>query len=195
MSRVSETIFSSILGVYMSLLTLLVGSKIAIGAMALGTVAAGGTAVAAYTGNLPAPLQQSAHSLIGAPAPAQVSATVTAEATPSPSSPVGPDATGAAAFGLCQAYTHGGLATSSVAYGSLLKAAGTSGDVAAYCATVVSPGQSATHKPTAPAAGAGQSATHKPADVGGGAATTARSVTPPASTEAANKTSGSTGRP
>lgn len=184
----------------MSLLTVLVGSKIAIGAMALGTVAAGGTAVAAYTGNLPAPLQQSAHSLIGAPAPAQVSATATAtataEATPSPSStPVGPDATGASAFGLCQAYTHGGLATSSVAYGSLLKAAGTSGDIAAYCATVVSPGQSATHKPTAPGVGAGQSATHKPTDVGSGAAATAQPVTPPASTDAANKTSRSTGRP
>ncbi|TXN31125.1 hypothetical protein [Lacisediminihabitans profunda] len=139
----------------MSFFTVLVTSKIAIGALALGTVAAGGTAVAAYTGTLPAPLQQSAHSLIGAPAPAdstEVDATATADptetpdptATPNPTAtPVGPDATGPAAFGLCTAFTHGGLSTSSTAYKSLVVAASNSTDIKAYCATIVHPGKTA----------------------------------------------------
>ncbi|BAS11713.1 hypothetical protein AHiyo8_00160 [Arthrobacter sp. Hiyo8] len=53
----------------MSFFTALLTSKIAAGALAAGTLAVGGTAAAAYTGTLPAPLQQSAHNLIGAPRP------------------------------------------------------------------------------------------------------------------------------
>jgi len=59
---------------------------------------------------------------------------------PSPSeSPKGPDATGPAAFGLCNAYAHGGLPQNSTAYRALLAAAGT-GTVDAYCATIPHPG-------------------------------------------------------
>lgn len=150
----------------MSFFTVLLSSKIAVGALAVGTIAAGGTAAAAYTGTLPASLQQSAHSLIGAPAQvgpsdnsttASTTTTLASDGTESPkptATPVGPDATGPAAYGLCQAYTHGGLATSSTAYGSLLAASSGSADITAYCATITSPGQSASHR----AVGAGVSA-------------------------------------
>jgi hypothetical protein len=152
----------------MSFFTVLVGSKIAMGALAIGTIAAGGTAAAAYTGSLPTPLQQAAHGLIGAPAPteseiaeptAAATATPTATATPGPgsttdptASPVGPDATGPAAFGLCTAFTHGGLATSSTAYASLVTAAGGANALTSYCATVSAHGKSAEHGPTSTAA-------------------------------------------
>jgi hypothetical protein len=147
----------------MSFFTVLVSSKIALGALAVGTLAAGGTA-AAYTGHLPAALQESAHSIIGAPAPASTGVTTatsvaasTATPTPVPSAttPVGPDATGPAAYGLCQAYTHGGLASSSVAYASLVKAANGTANITVYCAAVATPGKSATHRPTQGSAGTG----------------------------------------
>jgi hypothetical protein len=77
----------------MSFFTALIGSKIAIGALALGTVAVGGTAATAYTGSLPAPLQQAAHSLIGAPAPVQAAAAATA-ATTDPAAPADPASPG-----------------------------------------------------------------------------------------------------
>lgn len=189
----------------MSFFTVLISSKIAMGAVALSTLAAGGTVAAAYTGNLPAPLQQSAHSLIGAPAPiAPTESTTpipadTATSTPTPlpsSTPVGPDATGPAAFGLCQAYTHGGLATSSIAYGSLLKAAGSAGNITVYCTTIASPGKSATHQPATPGGGATQSASHRPASTSTSTSThtAAPALTPPVTTGAANG-SVSTGRP
>jgi hypothetical protein len=60
--------------------------------------------------------------------------------TDTPKTGIGPDATGPAAFGLCNAWSHGGLSANSVAYASLVKAAGTDGDLAAYCATVPHPG-------------------------------------------------------
>ncbi len=161
----------------MSFFTALLTSKIAAGALAAGTLAVGGTAAAAYTGTLPAPLQQSAHNLIGAPAAAAstalatqaaattkasptteasttaeatatADATETATPTDSPSAtPVGPDATGPAAYGLCQAFTHGGLDASSTAYKSLTIAADGASNIATYCAAVASPGESASHRP------------------------------------------------
>ena len=142
----------------MSLFTVLAGSKIVVGALTFGTLAAGGTAAAAYTGDLPSSLQQGAHSFIGAPAPTDESddtttegdttTTATDEANPSPSAtPVGPDATGPAAFGLCNAYTHGGVAVSSTAYGSLVVAADGVDNIADYCTTVTKPGKSAGHRP------------------------------------------------
>ncbi|GAB4100890.1 protein tyrosine phosphatase [Sinomonas halotolerans] len=54
----------------MSLFTVLASSKIAASAAALGALTVGGVGTAAYTGSLPAPAQEMAHSLIGAPAPA-----------------------------------------------------------------------------------------------------------------------------
>ena len=157
----------------MSFLTVLAGSKIAVGALTFGTLAAGGTAAVAYAGGLPSSLQQGAHSFIGAPAPTDESTDMTTasettaatdEAKPSPSAtPVGPDATGPAAFGLCNAYTHGGLAVSSTAYASLLATAALKADsttttnsatatdsatITAYCDTITKPGQSAAHGPS-----------------------------------------------
>jgi hypothetical protein len=176
----------------MSFFTALVTSKIAAGALAAGTLAVGGTAAAAYTGTLPTPLQQSAHNILGAPSPAasaalgaQTTATATTEATPtsdptgeatatadatekatakdSPSAtPAGPDATGPAAYRLCQSFTHGGRDTSSTAYKSLSVAADGETNITTYCATVASPGESADHRPAE--TGADAATAHIPAD-------------------------------
>jgi hypothetical protein len=136
----------------MSLFTTLAASKIAAGALAAGTLAVGGTAAAAYTGSLPEPLQQGAHSAIGAPAPSASSHAASPSPAPTakPSetaAPVGPDATGPEAFGLCTAYSHGGLHSSSTAYASLEAAAKGAANIAAYCAKIPAPGQSADKKP------------------------------------------------
>jgi hypothetical protein len=125
-------------------------------------VPVGGLAAAAYTGSLPASVQRFAHDTIGAPAPTNHGATLAsasdepvvpaASASPSSSlaaspsahpSPHGPDATGPAAYGLCTAWKHGGLAPRSTAYANLVKAAGSADRIAAYCATVPHPGASA----------------------------------------------------
>lgn len=152
------------------MLSTLLASKLAATAAA-GGLAIAGTAAAAYTGSLPVGLQNLAHHTIGAPASTpsgdptstpESDPTTSADPTDTPeptdtadptgtsdpsstATPVGPDATGPAAFGLCTAYTHGGLATSSVAYKSLVKAAGTAGGIGAYCATVSHPGSPTSH--------------------------------------------------
>jgi hypothetical protein len=149
----------------MSFFTALIGSKIAIGALALGTVAVGGPAATAYTGSLPAPLQQAAHSLIGAPAPVRAS---TAAATTDPAAPVDPAAPGPSPdpsasppadpaatpapnppkpehrpgerrspVGLCEAYAHGSAQVKAAVYPDLVAAASASADIATYCDTVV----------------------------------------------------------
>jgi hypothetical protein len=120
----------------------------------LATVAAltlGGAATAAYAGALPAPVQKLAHDTIGAPA---------AHPSAHPATPVGPDGTGHAAYGLCTAYAHlmadGSAAQKAVAFRNLATAAGGAANVTAYCAAVAHPaatasGKRATHpagKPT-----------------------------------------------
>lgn len=152
-------------------LATLVGSKLAIGLVTAGVVAAAGTG-AAFTGVLPTAAQHAAHDLIGAPQPqvnaqaavsaeATVTPTATPTATPTPSTsptaapalkaaPVGPDATGPAALGLCNAFGHGGLATSSTAYANLVSAAKGAVNISTYCATITIPGNSAAHKSVAP---------------------------------------------
>ncbi len=76
---------------------MLIGSKIAAGALAAGTLAVGGTTAAAYTGVLPAPIQSAAHDIIGAPAPSELNATATdetqVEPTPEPEDSVAPEET------------------------------------------------------------------------------------------------------
>ena len=156
----------------MSLVSAIAAHKLTIGLVALGTITLGGTAAAAYADALPSGLQDEAHSLIGAPTadptmdptadpttPPTAEPTDSATDTPAPTPtadptstavPVGPDASGPAAHGLCTAYSHGGLGATSVAYASLAKAAGGAGSIAAYCATIVAPGDSAAHQ-TAPA--------------------------------------------
>ena len=136
----------------MSFITAFVTGKVAIAALALGAVATGGT-VAAYAGGLPTPVQQVAHAAIGAPSGATTSDetpvpgdTPTVEPTETPTATPtdtptakGPDATGPAAFGLCTAFTHGGLSANSTAYASLATAAGGAAGIPAYCALIVSP--------------------------------------------------------
>src|SRR6185369_195095 len=55
---------------------------------------------------------------------------------------VGPDVHGPAGFGLCNAYTHGGLSATSVPYRNLAAAAGGAGKIAAFCAKVPRHGNS-----------------------------------------------------
>jgi hypothetical protein len=182
------------------LLTARLATKIAVGLLACGVAAGGATAAAAYTGTLPVSLQQTAHDTIGAPEPTigqsdgttddstatpTPTSTETPDPTPTPretpgpsekSAPTtapkagGPDATGPAAHGLCNAYAHGGLSATSTAYAALVKAAGDASSITSYCATIPAPGKSAARHPeksesTPPATpGAkGKSSDHKPA--------------------------------
>ena len=70
------------------------------------------------------------------------------------STPAGPDATGAAAFGLCNAYTHGGLKNpKSTAYQALVKAASSESSVTAYCETVTAPPDRPDDVPVEPSTG------------------------------------------
>lgn len=139
--------------------TLLAGKVVA--AAAAGGIAIAGTAAAAYTGNLPDALQDVAHQTIGAPAAGDNASADRPEApaaTPTDSrstdAPVGPDASGKAAYGLCTAWDKGGLSTKSVAYEALVKAAGDASKIEAYCKTVERPGGAptdhATGAPTTP---------------------------------------------
>jgi hypothetical protein len=66
---------------------------------------------------------------------------------------VGPDATGAAAFGLCNAFTHGGLNPTSTAYDALAEAAGGESGIATYCETVPAPRDAADDEGDRTAAG------------------------------------------
>ena len=113
------------------LLTVLLTAKAA-AAAAAAAVALGGVAAAAYTSTLPAPVQQFAHSVIGAPSPQpsrrpgtpQPSRRPgTPQATPARTDAVGPDATGPAGFGLCTAYArakaHGTASQKAVAFRNL----------------------------------------------------------------------------
>lgn len=128
----------------MSFIATALGTKVAIAALSL-VVLGGGTAVAASAGVLP-------NSLSSEPSAANPSASPSDEApeteaptaeptspspTPSPSKTRGPDATGHAAFGLCTAYTAGGLNSTSVAYAALLRASQSSGSIASYCGPIL----------------------------------------------------------
>jgi hypothetical protein len=72
-----------------------------------------------------------------------------ATGTPTPSgTPVGPDATGPAAYGLCTAWeavAGNGKAMDSVAFTNLAMAAGGEDKIAGWCATVTAPGRSGDH--------------------------------------------------
>lgn len=161
----------------MSLFTVLATSKVAAGALAAGTLAVGGTGVAAVSGVLPADAQQTAHELLGAPAPklaadateaalasasgnASGDAAVTGDAAVAGSAAVSEDklaaganvsaaaatavdGAGAAAIGLCTAFTNGGLNASSEGFSSLVIAANGEGNVEAFCTRVVAQGTAA----------------------------------------------------
>ena len=146
------------------MLTLLLTAKAA-AAAAAAAVALGGVAAAAYTSTLPAPAQQFAHSVIGAPPPQPSHRPGTPQATPARTDAVGPDATGPAGFGLCTAYAHakahGTASQKAVAFRDLAAAAGGAAKIAAYCAAVPHPGSSQPGQPaSAPAHPAGRPAPH-----------------------------------
>lgn len=135
----------------MSFFTALISSKIALAALGVAAVAVGGTAAVAATGNLPETSQGIVHTASAMPDPATSATAETADSTEAPnptSTPKGPDATGSAAFGLCNAFTHGGLGSNSTAYKSLLTAASGAANVAAYCDTVIADKKSASHRST-----------------------------------------------
>ncbi len=154
-----------------SVLSTLIGSKLALAAAA-GAVTLGGVSAAAFTGSLPDGAQGLAHHVLGAPAADttthasddvdETGDEATATATESPSetaeptttaTAVGPDATGPAAFGLCTAYSAQVRAghtpdPSSPAFANLAAAAGGADNVATYCGTVVKPGATVTPRGT-----------------------------------------------
>ena len=153
------------------LLTSLLTAKAAAATVAA-AAALGGAAAAAYTSTLPAPAQQFAHSVIGAPSPQPSHRPGTQQPSHRPGIPqanparpdaVGPDATGPAAFGLCTAYAHakahGTASQKAMAFRNLAAAAGGAAKIAAYCAAVPHPGSSQPGQP-APAHPAGRPASH-----------------------------------
>jgi hypothetical protein len=131
-------------------------------------------AAAAYTGTLPAPAQQFAHSVIGAPSPQPGHRPGTPQpghrpgtpqAAPARTGAAGPDAAGPAASGLCTAYAHakahGTASQKAMAFRNLAAAAGGAAKIAAYCAAVPHPGRSQSSQPAAaPTHPAGRPASH-----------------------------------
>ena len=140
-----------------SMLSSLLGAKL--GATIAGlAVGLGGTAVVAYSGALPNGAQNIAHTTIGAPAAPAATSHPNATGKPTTGKPVGPDAKGPAAYGLCNAWSHHqtngasthGKANRSVAFKNLATAAGGENKIAAYCAKIPHPGKTShpTRKPT-----------------------------------------------
>lgn len=134
-----------------AMLTALLGAKLG-AALAAGAVGFGGVAVAAAAGVLPDAAQDFAHNTVGfAPAAHPDKSAKDVKSTKTKATPVGPDATGPAAFGLCTAWSHakdsGNAAEKSIAFRNLTKAAGTK-DVTAYCAPILAAkGTDTTGKP------------------------------------------------
>lgn len=132
-------------------------------ALATGVLSLGGLGAAAYASALPDTAQDVAHHVIGAPAahPGKGSDHAPEQAGAPMSTPAGPDATGAAAFGLCTAYAHsdGHGAEASVAFASLATAAGGADKIEAYCATVAHPGSSASQPSAVPSHAVGAPST------------------------------------
>ena len=122
------------------LLTSLLSARAA-AAAAVAALGLGGFATAAFAGALPAPAQQFAHHTFGAPASDGGQPTGTHPGATT--TPAGPDATGAAAFGLCTAWAdakaHGTSSQQAVAFRYLAAAAGGASKVTAYCAAVPHP--------------------------------------------------------
>jgi hypothetical protein len=152
------------------LLTSLLTARAA-AAAAAAAVALGGVAAAAYTSTLPAPVQQFAHSVIGAPSPSPSPSASpsqrpgTPQATPASTDAVGLDATGPAGFGLCTAYAHakahGTASQKAMAFRNLAAVAGGAAKIAAYCAAVPHPGSSqSSQSASAPTHPAGRPSSH-----------------------------------
>jgi hypothetical protein len=116
-------------------------------AAAVAALSLGGFATAAFAGALPEPAQQFAHHAFGAPAARGSQTTRTHPSVTA--TPVGPDATGPAAFGLCNAWAHarahGTGIQRAVAFHNLARAAGGVGNVGEFCAAVPHPGAASSH--------------------------------------------------
>ncbi|HST48660.1 hypothetical protein [Jatrophihabitans sp.] len=123
-------------------------------ALAAGVFGLGGFGAAAYAGALPDAAQQVVHHVIGAPDshPGKGAGHAPQPAGAPSSTPAGPDATGAAAFGLCNAYAHADdmAADKSVAFANLAAAAGGADQIEAYCATIPHPGSATASHPAGP---------------------------------------------
>jgi hypothetical protein len=136
-----------------AMLGTLLSSKIA-AALAAGVVGIGGLSAAAYAGTLPDTAQSVAHDLIGAPDghPGKGHGNGHQQSSSPTSTPVGPDATDQAAYGLCTAYenakTHGQSIDKSVAFKNLATTAGGAAKIDAYCAKVPHPSSSLSPHPT-----------------------------------------------
>ena len=157
-----------------SMLATLLGTKLA-AAAAAGALGFGGLAAAAYAGALPEPIQDFAHQTVGAPAASgdhadpggQGSAHRNDPAsehanTEQSSGPVGPNATGAARFGLCTAFAaekaeNGQVDTKSVAFRAVADAAGGADNIDEFCAGVTPPSNNA--------GTAGSASTHAPSSI------------------------------
>lgn len=152
----------------MSVLMSTLATKVVVGILAGGIAVTGAGAV--YASTLPAAWQPNANDTVGAPAPttltevdetpatnAEAEAEDTDSSTTLKPTPVGPEATGPAAHGLCTAFAHGGLSSQSTAYAALVEASGDESGIDGYCATVAVPGaskddsSSTTPDPSAPA--------------------------------------------
>lgn len=111
-------------------------------------VALAAGSVAAYTGDLPGPIQQVAHVIIGAPPDTH------GAPHPAPGHPAVPPIPGNEAYGLCRAYeqaaANGHPAHNPVTFRRLAQAAGGASQVVAYCAQVLHPGNPASAQPTHP---------------------------------------------
>ena len=120
-------------------------------AVAASMIPVGGVSAAVFTGALPLPATVSQSDVARSPhvdltGTASESDGPTESESPEPSetptaAPVGPDATGPAAFGLCNAWSHGGLSPNSVPFGNLSKAAGGRDGIESYCAGIVRHGK------------------------------------------------------
>jgi hypothetical protein len=161
-------------------------------AIAIPALALTATGAAAATGSLPSPAQSAVHSAlthVGLSVPSDHSSSGDAGDTGTHSAnnanAVGPDATGAAKFGLCRAFMANGghMSTNSVAFRNLQKAAG-SESVASFCAGVTPGNGTSGNKGTSGSA-------ETPSSVPGGKP----SSVPPNSTPAGPPTSTPTGKP
>jgi len=136
-----------------TLLSSLLSAKAA-AAAAVAVLGLGGVTTAAFANALPSAAQEFAHNTIGAPSPHASRSAHPGNNARHSGSPVGPNATGAAAFGLCTAYAnatqHGTAAQQAVAFRNLENAAGGAANVASFCASVAHPGGSATPASGAP---------------------------------------------
>lgn len=128
----------------MSVISTALGTKVAIAALSLVAIG-GGTAAFAAGGVLPVVASSQTDDPTTAAPTSDETSDPTDAPTGTPSPTHGPDATGPAAFGLCTAFTAGGLAASSVAYANLLSASEAAGGVEAYCAPILAAHSDAAH--------------------------------------------------